>query len=78
MELIKHSTGVCVKWDCPEERLVSTPAPVVAKICDIYYTAARQRVLGRIDDGAIRYMITACQNDLTLTLNIKVNSGART
>ena len=74
MELIKQSTGACVKWECPMERMVATPAPVVVKICDIYFTAARQRVLGRIDDGAIRYMIMACQNDLTLTLNVKVSN----
>ena len=72
MDLIKQSTGICVKWDCLLERVLSPPTPVVIKICDVYLSSARQRALGRLDEGTMRNLLVACQNDLLLTFNPKV------
>lgn len=76
MALMQQSRGLCVKWDCPLERVLGTPPPVAIKVCDTYLASARQRALGRVDDGMARNLITACQNDLLLTFNPKVNDGA--
>ena len=61
-----------MKWDCPLERTLGTATPVIVKICDVYLSAARKRSLGRVDDGMVRNLIAACQNDLLLTFNPKV------
>lgn len=75
MALIKQSTGLCVKWDCPLERILGTVTPIVIKICDVYLASARQRAVGRVDDGMVNNLITACQNDLLLTFNPAVNKN---
>jgi hypothetical protein len=75
-DLIKNSTGVCVKNNCkleykddigPVEPI--RPLPTISNICDTFITASRERVTAKIDRNFVESLRLACLVDLDLTLD---------
>jgi hypothetical protein len=52
--------------------VLSPPPPIVIRICDIYIGTAQKLVIGPVDDGTVKFITTACQNDLTLSFDLQV------
>jgi hypothetical protein len=61
-----------VKYNCSLEQILPPPPPIIIQICNIYIASAQKLVIGRVNEITVKFITIACQNDLTLTFNLKV------
>jgi hypothetical protein len=74
--LINQSSGLCVKFNCPLEAVLTPPPPIVIQICDIYIGAAQRQVKVAVTQTRVQFIRTACQNDLTLSFDLRLAQTA--
>ncbi|CAF3636887.1 unnamed protein product [Rotaria socialis] len=69
--LIGQSAGLCVKHNCPLERVISVPPPVVVNVCEIYIRAVPRKYAAGLAANFVGLVRLACHNDLLLTMNMR-------
>ncbi len=52
--------------------MLTPPPPIVIQICDIYIGAAQRQVKVAVTQTRVQFIRTACQNDLTLSFDLRV------